>query len=287
MGISAAASLPEQIEAKKPLIINESHVSLTRLDLREIWAFRELLYFLTWRDIKVRYKQTAMGAAWAIIQPVFMMLTFAVFFGFFIGIPTDGIAYMLFFYCGLMPWIFFSGAITQSNGSLINSSNLITKVYFPRIIIPAASIGSLLIDLLITIAILFAVGLYFGMQFSWHLAMLPVFIVMVILLAFAFGLLLAALTVKYRDVRHALPFVLQIWMFVTPIVYPLSVVHEKYHWLMYLNPLTGIVEGIRSSMVAHPFNVTALIFSTVILVITMIAAIYTFRTIEQSIADLI
>lgn len=287
MGFATPFAPLAQSQPKKPLIVNEAHDSLTRLDLKEIWAFRELLYFLTWRDIKVRYKETAIGAAWAIIQPVFMMLTFAIFFGYFIGVPTDGMPYLLFFYCGLMPWIFFSGAISQSNGSLINSSNLITKVYFPRIIVPAASIGALLIDLLITIAILFALGIYYHMIISWQLLMLPVFIGMVILLAFGFGLWLAALTVKYRDIRHALPFVLQLWMFLTPIVYPLSVVHEKYRWLMFINPLTGLVEGIRAAMMAQPFNWNALAVSFAILVVMMITSIYTFRRIEKDIADLI
>jgi lipopolysaccharide transport system permease protein len=249
--------------------------------------FRDLLYFLTWRDIKVRYKQTTMGAAWAIIQPVFMMFTFAILFGYFIGVPTDGLPFLLFFYCGLMPWTFFSSAIATSNGSLINSSNLITKVYFPRIIVPAASIGALLIDLLITIVILLALAVYYRLNLSWHLALLPVLILMTVVLAFGFGLWLSALTVKYRDIRHALPFVLQLWMFLTPIVYPLSIVHEKYRWLMYINPLTGIVEGIRASVVGHAFNWTALAFTTVIMVFMLACSIYTFRSIEKSIADLI
>jgi lipopolysaccharide transport system permease protein len=287
MRSTTAIAYPPALETKKPVIVNESQDTLASLNLQEIWASRELLYFLTWRDVKVRYKQTAMGAAWAIIQPVFMMLIFAVFFGIFIGVPTDGMPFMLFFYCGLMPWMFFSGGISAASGSLVNSSNLITKVYFPRVIIPAAAVGGLLVDLVITLAILIGLGLFYGIHLSWNLAMLPVLILMTIVLAFEFGLWLSALTVKYRDIRHALPFVLQLWMFLTPIVYPLSVVPEKWRGLMYINPLTGIVEAMRSVFTAQPFNWTALAFSTVTMVVMLLWSVHIFRRIEKSFADLI
>jgi lipopolysaccharide transport system permease protein len=287
MKSTAALAYSHASEAKKPVIINESQDTLASLNIREIWACRELLYFLTWRDVKVRYKQTAMGAAWAIIQPFFMMLTFALFFGLLIGVPTDGLPFLLFFYCGLMPWTFFSGALNAGSASLISSSNLITKVYFPRIIVPAAAVGALLVDLLITLGILIGLGIFYRSPLTWNLAMLPVLILMTIVLAFEFGLLLSALTVKYRDIRHALPFVLQLWMFLTPVVYPLSVVPEKWRWLMYINPITGIVEGIRSVFTAQHFNWMALVFTTVAMVVMLIWSVYTFRRIEKSFADLI
>jgi len=287
MKSTAALAYSHASEAKKPVIVNESQDTLASLNIREIWASRELLYFLTWRDVKVRYKQTAMGAAWAIIQPFFMMLTFALFFGLLIGVPTDGLPFLLFFYCGLMPWTFFSGALNAGSASLISSSNLITKVYFPRIIVPAAAVGALLVDLLITLGILIGLGIYYRAPLTWNLAMLPVLILMTIVLAFEFGLLLSALTVKYRDIRHALPFVLQLWMFLTPVVYPLSVVPEKWRWLMYINPITGIVEGIRCVFTAQHFNWMALIFTTVALVVMLIWSVHTFRRIEKSFADLI
>lgn len=287
MRSTAAIAYPHALETKKPVIVNESQDTLASLNLREIWACRELLYFLTWRDVKVRYKQTAMGAAWAIIQPLFMMLTFAVFFGLLIGVPSDGLPFMLFFYCGLMPWTFFSNAVSAGSGSLVGSSNLITKVYFPRVIVPAAAVGALLVDLLITLAILVGLGIYYGIHLSWNLAMLPVLILMTIVLAFEFALGLSALTVKYRDIRHALPFVLQLWMFLTPIVYPLSVVPERWRWLMYINPLTGIVEGMRSVFTAQHFNWTAIAFTTVALVVMLLWSVHTFRRIEKSFADLI
>jgi lipopolysaccharide transport system permease protein len=287
MRSTAAIAYPGALETKKPIIVNESQDTLASLNPREIWACRELLYFLTWRDIKVRYKQTAMGAAWAIIQPLFMMITFAVFFGLLIGVRTDGMPFLLFFYCGLLPWTFFSGALAVGSASLVGSANLITKVYFPRVIIPAAAVSALLVDLGITLLILVGLGLYYGIHLTWNLAMFPVLIFMTILLAFAFGLWLSALTVKYRDIRHALPFVLQLWMFLTPIVYPLSIVPGKWRWIMYVNPLTGIVEGIRAVFTAQRFNWAALISTTVIMVVMLIWSVHTFRRIEKSFADLI
>jgi lipopolysaccharide transport system permease protein len=283
------AAIPQTgvLETKKPVIVNEAGVQQASLSLREIWASRELLYFLTWRDIKVRYKQTAMGAAWAIIQPVFMMLTFAVFFGFLIGIWTDGMPFLLFFYCGIMPWTFFSAAINAGMGSLIGSSGLITKVYFPRIIVPAAAVGALLIDLAITLVILLGLGFYYGIHLSWNLAMFPVLLLMTLGLSFEFGIWLSALTVKYRDIRHALPFVLQLWMFWTPIVYPLSIVPHKWRWVMYLNPLTGIVEGFRAVFTGQPFNWAAIGVTTLALVVMLFLSLETFRRTEKSFADLI
>jgi lipopolysaccharide transport system permease protein len=287
MRSTAAIAYPGALETKKPVIVNESEDTLASLDPREIWACRELLYFLTWRDIKVRYKQTAMGAAWAIIQPLFMMITFAIFFGLLIGVRTDGMPFLLFFYCGLMPWTFFSGAIAVGSASLVGSANLITKVYFPRIIIPAAAVSALLVDLAITLLILVGLGIYYGIHLTWNLAMFPVLILMTIVLAFEFGVWLSALTVKYRDIRHALPFVLQLWMFLTPIVYPLSIVPGKWRWLMYINPLTGIVEGIRAVFTAQRFNWAALTSTTVVMVVMLIWSVHTFRRIEKSFADLI
>ena len=269
-----------------PLIVNYADKPLT-LDLREIWAYRDLLYFLTWRDIKVRYKQAAMGAAWAIIQPIGMMLIFAVFFGLFIGVPTDGISFTLFYYCGLVPWMFFSGAVSAGSVSLLNSSNLITKVYFPRLIIPAGAVGALLLDLLITAVILVGLAFYFGIVWSWYLLFFPAAILLTVLLAVDLSVWLAALTVKYRDIRHALPFVLQLWMFLTPIVYPLSVVPEKWRWVMYLNPMTGIVEGIRSSLTGRPLNTIAIAFSFAIAIVSLLIAIRVFQRIEKTFADLI
>jgi lipopolysaccharide transport system permease protein len=285
---AVTSKLNDRLSASKTtLIVNDADQPASVINLRELWRYRDLLYFLIWRDVKVRYKQAAMGAMWAIIQPLGMVLVFAVFFGMFIGIPTDGMPHTLFFYCGLMPWVFFSTAISAGSTSLINSSNLITKVYFPRVIVPVAAVGALFIDLLITCAILLGLGLYYGIVWSAAVSMFPVMLLMTIMLALNLAMWLAALTVKYRDIRHALPFVLQLWMFVTPIIYPVSVISGKWRWLMYLNPLTGIVEGIRSSLTGRSFNWTAIAFSAGITLFTIPLAIKTFQRIEKSFADLI
>ncbi len=270
----------------RTVTINESR-ALTHIDLREIWTYRDLLIFLIRRDIKVRYKQAAMGAAWAIIQPVFMMLIFAVFFGIFMGVFTDNMPFTLFFYCGLMPWSFFAGAVSVGSNSLVNSSNLITKIYFPRLIVPTAAVGGLLVDLLITWAILIALALYYGFVWSWGLIMFPVMILLTILFALNLAVWLAALTVRYRDIRHALPFVLQMWMFLTPIIYPLSEVPAKWRWAMYINPMTGIVEAIRASLTGRSFNWPAIVTAVAIISITLPLSIQAFRRIERSFADLI
>lgn len=271
----------------RPVVMNDANAASAAFNLHDIWAHRELLYFLTWRDIKVKYKQTAMGAAWAIIQPLFMVIVFAVFFGVFMEVPTDGMPHLVFFYCGLMPWVFFSTSISISSSSLISNTNLITKIYFPRTIIPIATIASGLPDLLITVAILLGVVFYYQIALTWHVLMLPAMLLLTMWLAAAFGVWLAALTVRYRDIRHALPFVIQLWFFITPIIYPLSVVPEKWHWAMYLNPMTGIVEGIRSAIVGKNFNWTAIEFSIVIALLIFVASIHAFRRLEKSFADIL
>jgi lipopolysaccharide transport system permease protein len=285
--IASARFSARSSRTNKPLNVNDSRASSGFLKVREIWTYRDLFYFLTWRDIKVRYKQAAMGAAWAVIQPFGIMLIFAVFFGVFIGVPTDGMPHTLFFYAALVPWMFFSSAVNAGSVSLINSSNLVTKVYFPRMIVPAAAVGGLFVDLLITCAILIALAIYYHMLWTWGLLIFPAMIGLSILLALEFSIWLAALTVKYRDIRHALPFVLQLWMFLTPILYPLSVVPEKWRWLMHLNPLTGVAEGVRSSVTGHTFNWSAITFSVAIAILMLPISIQAFQRIEKSFADLI
>ena len=271
----------------KPVTINEAGLTLAPFSLSEIWQYRELLYFLTWRDIKVRYKQTAMGAAWAIIQPLFMMLVFAVFFGVLIGVPTEGIPHLVFFYCGLLPWTFFANGVVNSSMSLVNNSNLITKVYFPRILVPLAATAAGLVDLLIASIILLGMVLYYKIITGWALLFVPLLLLLAVLLTLGVGVWLAALIVKYRDIRHALPFVLQLWMFLTPIIYPVGVVPEKWRWLIHINPLTGIVEAIRASLMGRPFDRPGLTISISITVVALVGAVYSFRRIEKTFADLI
>jgi lipopolysaccharide transport system permease protein len=274
-------ALPEE-----PVVANDAALSLGFRDLRDLWRFRELLYFLTWRDIKVRYKQTVMGASWAVIQPLVMMLVFALFFG-LLSVPTDGLPHLLFFYCGLLPWTFFSNAVTQSSVSLVTNSNLITKVYFPRVLIPAATIGACLVDLAVASVILFGLMLYYGFAPGVNLLMLPALVVLTLLLSLGLGTWLAALMVKYRDVRHVLPFIFQVWFFLTPIIYPANVVPERWRWVLYLNPMAGVVEGVRSSVTGRPFDWPALSFSAAATALVLVCSVYAFNRLERSFADVI
>jgi len=271
---------------RTPVVSNDARGGLSFGDLRDFWSRRELLYFLTWRDIKVRYKQTVMGASWAVLQPLVMMLIFAVFFG-LLGVPTEGLPYLLFFYSGLLPWTFFSNAVGQSSASLVSNSNLITKVYFPRLLIPAATIGAGLVDLGVASVILVGLMLYYGLTPGWNLLMLPVLVGLTVLLAFAVGTWLAALMVKYRDVRHVLPFALQVWFFVTPIIYPASIVPEGWRWVLYINPLAGVAEGMRGAVSGRGFNWGPLAFSAAMTLVLFALSIRAFNRLEKSFADLI
>ncbi len=257
------------------------------LELRDLWTYRELLYFLTWRDVKVRYKQTALGVAWAIIQPLVTMLIFTLFFGRLAGVPSDNIPYPIFAYAGLLPWTFFSNAISNSGNSLVGSANLITKVYFPRMIIPGAAVLAGLVDFAIAFVILVLLMIYYGVIVTWTVLMFPVLLLLTALLGLGVGMWLSALNVKYRDVRFALPFIIQLWMFVSPVIYPASFLPPQVRWLLWLNPMTGIIEGYRSSLFGRQFNWTALAASTVITLAALIYSSFTFRRMEKTFADII
>jgi lipopolysaccharide transport system permease protein len=257
-----------------------------RLELHEVWAYRELLYFLTWRDLKVRYKQTILGAVWVIIQPLFTMLVFSLFFGKLVGTP-DNIPYPLFVYTGILPWTFFSNSVINSSNSLVGSSNLITKVYFPRMVIPAAAVAAGLVDFAVASVVLVGLTLYYDVALAWSMLWLPVLVVMATLLALGIGLGVSALSVKYRDIRHALPFILQLWLFSSPIIYPTSLFSEKWRWVLAINPMTGIVEGFRSALLGRALNWDALSISAGVILVMLVCAAYIFRRIETSFADLI
>jgi lipopolysaccharide transport system permease protein len=239
------------------------------------------------RDIKVRYKQTLLGAAWAIIQPLFTMLIFTLFFGKLAGMPSDGIPYPIFAYAGLLPWTFFSNAVTNSGNSLVGNSNLITKIYFPRMIIPMASVASGLLDFVIAFGLLVVLMFYYGVGLSINLLILPVLLVLTSLLAIGVGMWMSALNVKYRDVRYALPFLVQLGMFASPIIYPLSLVPEKWRWLMALNPLAGQIEAYRSAFFGKPFDWLSLGVSAVLTFAVLVYSAYNFRRMEKSFADII
>ncbi|HEY0006596.1 MAG TPA: ABC transporter permease [Pyrinomonadaceae bacterium] len=279
---SNSPDLPDQ-----PLVVIEPSKSWVALNLRDLWAYRELLYFLAWRDVKVRYKQTFLGAAWAILQPLCTMIIFTLIFGKMAGIPSENIPYSLFAYAGLLPWTFFSNAVTASGNSLVGSSHLITKVYFPRLIIPGATIGAGLVDFVIAFALIIPLMVYHRFSVSWNILMLPLLVVLTMLLALGIGLWLSALNVKYRDIRFAIPFLMQLWMFVSPIIYPLSFLRGKLRLLILLNPLTGIIEGYRSSLFNRPFDWKALSVSAAFTLILLVYSLYTFRRTEKFFADIV
>src|SRR6267378_2885790 len=277
----------EIFRPERPLVSIRPGGGWVALNLRELWAHRELLYFLTWRDVKVRYKQTVLGAAWAIIQPLFTMLIFTIFFGRLAQVPSDGIPYSLFAYAGLLPWTFFANAVGNSAASLVGSSNLIRKVYFPRMIIPGAAVLAALVDFAIASLILGILMAWHGIHVRWTIAIFPFLALLTTILAVGVGMLLAALNVKYRDVRYALPFLIQLWMFVTPVIYPASLVPQKWRWVLALNPLTGIIEGFRASLFGRSVPWGALGVSSVIAIGLLVYSAYSFQRMERSFADTI
>jgi lipopolysaccharide transport system permease protein len=271
----------------KPLYIIEPSKSWVALNLRDLWTYRELLYLLTWRDVKVRYKQTLLGATWAIIQPLFTMVIFTLFFGKLAGIPSNGVPYAIFAYAGLLPWTFFSNAVTNSSNSLVGSSNLITKIYFPRMMIPGAAVGAGLVDFAIAFIILIGLMIFYGVAVSLNILMLPLLVALATILATGVGMWMSALNVKYRDIRYALPFLIQLWMFLSPVIYPLSMVPEKWRWVLMLNPMTGIIEGFRSALFNWEFNWVALLLSAGITLALLVSSAYIFRRMEKNFADII
>jgi len=274
-------------QSERPLVSIRAGGKFAAVDLKSLWAYRELLYFLTWRDVKVKYKQTVLGAAWAVIQPLFTVIIFSIFFGNLARLPSDGIPYPLFAYAAVLPWTFFSNAVTKSGNSLVGSANLITKVYFPRMIIPAAAVAAGLIDLLIAFGILIVLLIYYGVGMTWNLLMAPALVVMTALLAVAVGLWTSALDVRYRDIRHALPFAIQLTMFATPIIYPVGLVPSRWRWALNLNPLTGIIEGYRAAFFGRPFDWDALAISAAITFALLFYAAYRFTRVERTFADIV
>jgi lipopolysaccharide transport system permease protein len=258
------------------------------LNLRELCEYRELLYFLTWRDIKVRYKQTALGAAWAIIQPLFTMLVFSLFFGRLAKIPSDGIPYPLFSLAALVPWTFFANGLTQSSNSLVGSSNLITKVYFPRLAIPISTILSGVVDFFLAFLVLVAMMFYYRVAPGTNTPWLVLFLLLALATSLGVGLWLSALNVEYRDVRYVVPFLVQFWMFATPIAYPSTLLPERWRTLYGLNPMAGVVEGFRWALLGaktQPGPMLA-VSSLAALVILVTGALY-FRRMEKTFADVV
>jgi lipopolysaccharide transport system permease protein len=256
------------------------------IDARELWRYRELLYFLVWRDIKVRYKQTVIGAAWAVIQPVCTMVIFSVIFGRFAKIPSEGVPYPVFVYAGLLPWLFFANAVSQSSLSLVNQSHLLTKVYFPRLFIPASSIGVGLVDFGLSFGVYVGIMLWYARMPGISVILLPALLLLTALTALGVGVLLASVTVVYRDFRMVVPFMVQVWLYLSPVVYPVTIVPEAYRWTMALNPMTGIIGGFRSVLLNRPLDWAALGTSTIVTLILLAAGVCNFRRTERRFADI-
>jgi lipopolysaccharide transport system permease protein len=271
-----------------PKIVIEPKKGWVPIDLKEIWNYSEVLYFLAKKDIKVRYKQTVLGGLWAIIQPVCTMVVFTLFFGRLAKIPSDGIPYPIFVYAGLLPWTYFANTLAASGNSLVGSSHLITKIYFPRLIIPAASSLAGLLDFFIAMLILGALMIYYHFVPSIGILLFPVLVGLTFLCAMGVGLWLSALNVQYRDIRYVIPFLIQIWMFVSPVIYPVSMVKGKYQWLLALNPMCGVIKAYRASLLGHiPIDWFLLGLSTATIFVILVSGLFYFRRMEKHFADVV
>jgi lipopolysaccharide transport system permease protein len=260
----------------------------TSLNLGDLWVYRELVFFMTWRDLKVRYKQTLLGASWAVLQPFLTMVVFSIFFGGLAKVPSDGVPYPIFSYVALLPWGLFSNALTNASRSLVASAHMITKIYFPRLILPLSSILSGIVDFLISFVVLIGMMLYYHLTPTSAVWTLPFFLLLSLISALGVGLWLSALNVLYRDIGYVLPFLTQFWMFITPIAYPASMVPEKWKLVYALNPMTGVVEGFRWALLGtQTTSFSMLAVSTGISLIILVSGLYYFRRMERQFADMV
>jgi lipopolysaccharide transport system permease protein len=273
---------------QSPILNIEPSNTWVSLKLGELWQYRELLYFLIWRDIKVRYKQTALGAAWAIIQPLFSMLIFSLFFGRLAKMPSDGIPYPLFSLAALVPWTFFANGLNQSSNSLVASANLLKKVYFPRLVIPIATVLAGVVDFALSFVVLLGLMAFYGVAPTINLLWMPLFLLLALVTSLAVGLWMSALNVKYRDVRYIVPFLIQVWMFSTPIVYPSSLLPASWRTIYGLNPMVGVVEGFRWALLGtNTLPGFMIVVSATAALVILIGGAFYFRHMEKSFADIV
>lgn len=280
------------LPARAPTVVIQPSRRWAPLDLAALWEYRELLYFLVWRDVKVRYKQTLLGAGWIILQPVVSMIVFSLLFGALLNVPSNGVPYPLFAFAALLPWNYFAGSLARTSGSVVNSANLISKVYFPRLVVPLGGVVAGLVDFCVAFVVLIGLMLFYRMAPTPAIVLLPGFLLLAMATALGFGLWLAALNVRYRDVNYLVPFLVQIWMYLTPVIYPATIIPERYRWLLALNPMTGVVEGFRWALLggyltdAHaPRGLFAM--SVGISLAVLISGAYFFKATERSFADVI
>lgn len=271
-----------------PVVVIEPARGWVSLQLRALWEYRELLYFLVWRDIKVRYKQTILGAGWAIIQPITTMIIFTVIFGQLARIPSEGIPYPVFSYCALLPWNYFASAFSRSSGSLVGSASLFSKVYFPRLVIPIASVLGGLVDFGIAFLVLIGLMLWYGIMPTAAIFLLPAFLLLALVSALGMGLWLTTLHVRYRDVGYVVPFLSQVWMWATPVVYPSSLIPERWRLLYGLNPMTGVVEGFRWALLGQGSGPGPMLAVSVLATLAMlVSGAFYFRRMEETFADVV
>jgi len=274
------------VESELPITVIEPSRGWVPVRLSAVWEFRELLYFLIWRDVKVRYKQTVLGASWAILQPFFTMLIFSIFFGKLARMPSDGVPYPLFAYVALVPWTFFAGGLTLSSNSLVANQALIRKVYFPRLVIPVAAVASGIIDFVIAFAVLIGMVVWYGVVPSAHVVWLPALFLLALVTALGAGLWFSALNVLYRDIQYIVPFLVQVWLYCTPIVYPSSIVPERWRPLYAINPMVGVVEGFRWALLrSNTAPGPMLLVSAVAALALLIGGLFFFRRMEKTFAD--
>jgi len=254
----------------------------------ELWRYRELFYFLAWRDVKLRYKQTALGVAWAVLQPLMTMIVFTLLFGKLGNMPSDGIPYPLFYFGALLPWMYFAAALANSGNSLVANAGLVTKVYFPRVILPTSAAVSGLVDLLIGFVLLIGIMAYYRVVPGWTMLLWPPLTLLLFILALGVSLILAALNVKYRDVKYTLPFLVQLWLFATPVIYPTSLIPERYRVLAGLNPLSGVIDGFRAALnPTKQVDWQLLAISTIVTSVVFTLAVVYFRRSERAFADIV
>jgi lipopolysaccharide transport system permease protein len=280
--------MAELAKSEPTTIYIRPSTGLTALNLRDLWVYRELVFFLIWRDIKVRYKQTLLGATWAVIQPVMTMLVFTFLFGQVAKVPSDGIPYPIFSFAGLLPWGLFTSALNQASRSLTANNNMITKVYFPRLVLPLASVLSGLVDFAVAFVILIGLMVYYRVTPTAVLWTLPLFLLLAIVTALGVALWLSAINVKYRDVNYALPFLTQFWFFITPVAYSSKVISDKWLLVYSLNPMAGVVNGFRWALLSTPTGPDlALTVSTLISLVVLVSGLFYFRNMERTFADMI
>ena len=276
------------MESNAPVIVVKPSKGWITLKLGELWEYKELLYFLAWRDIKVRYKQTVLGAAWAIVQPFFTMVVFSLFFGKLAKVPSDGIPYPIFAYAALVPWTFFANGLNQSSNSLVGSANLIKKVYFPRLVVPIASVISGVFDFILAFLVLLGMMLYYGIFPKANIVWLPFLLLLTLTTSLGVGLWLSALNVQFRDVRYTVPFLTQFWLFATPIAYPSSLLSQPWRTLYGINPMVGVVEGFRWALLGTDTAPGAIVLvSSLVALALLVGGAFYFRRLEKSFADVI